>query len=138
MDLSKLDVDRIMALGKKMLISSYSPYSDFKVGAVAICEDGSMFPGCNVENTSYSLTICAEVTAICNMVSQGQQKLQTIFIFSPSDQFITPCGACRQTILEFSEKDTPIFLVNSTGKIREHKLSSLIPHAFNLNLAEEV
>lgn len=126
------NIGEILKLGKKMLGYSYSPYSSFPVGSVAIAENGEIFAGCNVENVSYSLTVCAEVCAISKMVSSGFQRLNAIFIFSSTEQFVTPCGACRQSILEFAgSKDIPIFTVNSKGDIRKHQLSRLIPHAFN-------
>lgn len=127
------NIGEVMLLGRKMLGFSYSPYSSFPVGAVAVSENDEIFSGCNVENVSYSLTVCAEVNAIAKMVSSGQQSLKAIFIFSSSEQFVTPCGACRQCILEFAgTNDIPIFTVNSKNDIRMHQLSTLIPHAFNL------
>lgn len=123
---------KIHSIGQSMLKNSYSPYSEFSVSAVAISKNGNLFAGTNIENTSYSLTICAEVCAIANMVSNGNTELTEIFIFSASDKFVTPCGACRQVILEFSKTDINVNLVNQDNQIRTHKLSSLIPHAFHL------
>ena len=133
MDLAAVDnIKEILEKGRKALTLSYSPYSEFRVGAVAVTEDGTAHKGCNIENTSYSLTVCAEVSAISNMVSQGNTRLKAFFIFSDTEQFITPCGACRQTILEFAHQDIPVYLVNNKNEMRMHKLSALIPHAFNL------
>ncbi|MCP8352619.1 cytidine deaminase [Candidatus Synchoanobacter obligatus] len=126
----------ILEKGKKMLKNSYSPYSEFQVGCVAVTHDGQEFAGCNIENTSYSLTVCAEVSAISNMVSSGHTSIQAIFIFSNSEQFVTPCGACRQTIAEFADHDIPVYLVNQKNEIRKHQLSLLIPHAFDLELQQ--
>lgn len=133
MELNQIhNLNEIIQMGKKMIDASHSPYSSFRVGAVAVTEDGQAFPGCNVENASYSLAVCAEVSSICRMVASGRKKLAAIFVFSHSEQFVTPCGGCRQTILEFSgNRDTPIYTVNNKGEIRKHQLSILIPYAFN-------
>ena len=122
----------ILATGREMLDRSYSPYSGFRVSAVAICVTGKLYGGCNVENSSYASTVCAEVCAITRMVASGTKSLAKIFIFSDSEDFVTPCGSCRQVILEFAQSDISVYLVNSKNKIREHKLSALIPHAFVL------
>jgi|AntRauTorckE5430_2_1112549.scaffolds.fasta_scaffold00163_18 cytidine deaminase len=138
MELDSIEnIKEIMILGKNMIKNSYSPYSSFRVGAVAVSENGEIFSGCNVENASYSLVVCAEVSAICNMISKGQKRLKAMFVFSSSEQFVTPCGACRQTVLEFSNADTPIFVVNNKGQIRKHLLSILIPHAFSASALPE-
>ena len=134
---SPSELKKIHQLGQAMLKNSYSPYSEFSVSAVAISQCGELFGGTNIENTSYSLTVCAEVCAIAKMVSSGKVDLKDIFIFSDSDKFVTPCGACRQVILEFAKSDININLVNQDNQIRTHKLSSLIPHAFNLEEVEE-
>lgn len=137
MDLSSIDnIKAVLEKGREALSLSYSPYSEFRVGAVAIASDDSSFKGCNIENTSYSLTVCAEVSAISNMISNGQKEIKAFFIFSDTEHFITPCGACRQTILEFSKYDIPVYLVNNKNEIRMHALSALIPHAFNLDTVE--
>lgn len=134
------NLSEIMRLGKKMVAASYAPYSTFTVGCVVVSDDDQLFSGCNVENASYSLTVCAAVSAICNMVSDNKRKLKAVFIFSSTEQFATPCGGCRQTILEFSgSDDIPIFTVNSKGESRKHLLSVLIPHAFNAEtMSDEV
>ncbi len=126
------NLKNVYKLGKEMLSNSYSPYSEFSVAAVAISKSGEIFGGTNIENTSYSLTVCAEVCAIASMVSNGLRELSEIFVFSDSEKFVTPCGGCRQVILEFSHTDILVNLVNQDNQIRSHKLSSLIPHAFNL------
>lgn len=138
MDLSNIDnISQIMLLGKDMINNAYAPYSSFKVSAVAIADNDQVFSGCNVENSSYSLTICAEVSAICQMVATGQKQLKALFVFSNTEQFVTPCGGCRQTILEFSDNDIPIFTINSHGEVRKHQLSILIPHAFSYEPSTE-
>ena len=134
---SPAELKKIHSLGQEMLSNSYSPYSEFSVASVAVSTTGEFFGGTNIENTSYSLTVCAEVCAIANMVSSGKTELKDIFIFSGSDKFVTPCGACRQVILEFSQTDINVNLVTHDNQIRTHKLSSLIPHAFHLDEEQE-
>lgn len=139
MDLNEIgNIEEVMRLGKEMLEASYSPYSSFRVGAVAVSDDGELFAGCNVENASYSLVVCAEVCAVCKMVSSHRRKLKAMFVFSHSEEFVTPCGACRQTILEFSDnEDIPVFTVNTKHEIRRHQLSILIPYAFSASVMPE-
>ena len=136
MDDSPSNIRPILHLGQEMLTRSHSPYSGFRVASVAISDGGNLYGGCNVENSSYASTVCAEVCAITRMVANGSKKLQKIFIFSDSEKFVTPCGSCRQVILEFSQSDISVVLVNSKNKLREHKLSSLIPYAFSLETEE--
>ena len=127
----ELDLPKILSDGIRTLEFSHSPYSGFRVAATAISNNKKRFTACNIENASYSLTVCAEVAAICKMVSTGEKELGTIFIFSDSEQFVTPCGACRQTILEFSTSDIPIYLINSKENVRTFNLSFMLPNAFN-------
>lgn len=137
MDLADLgNVSKIIAEGRLMLSRAYAPYSEFQVGAVVVSSDDKTFSGCNIENSSYALTVCAEVAAISQMVSSGIQNIKAIFVFSNSSQFVTPCGACRQKISEFAKPEVPVFLVNQQGKIRQHSLSALMPMAFNLQESE--
>ena len=110
--------------------NSYSPYSKFKVGAALLTESGNIYTGCNIENASYSLTMCAERTAVFKAVSQGEKNFKAIAIAgSPNDDFSNPCppcGACLQVLSEFCGDDFIIIL--SDG---EHKLSDFLPHRFN-------
>ena len=82
--------------------NAYVPYSKFCVGAALECEDGRVFTGCNVENAALGSTICAERTACCKAVSEGHQKFRRIAIYADSENWCTPCGACRQFLCEFS------------------------------------
>jgi cytidine deaminase len=122
---------------KKQLIASaiaartesYSPYSKFAVGAALLCNDGTVFTGCNVENASYGLAICAERTAICKAVSEGHQKFVAIAI--AATPLASPCGACRQFIVEFG-KNIHVISINADDpdKIREWTSGELIPDSF--------
>ena len=108
---------------------AYVPYSHYPVGSVALFSSGEMYSGCNVENASYGLTICAERNAIFQAVAQGERKLKGIAIAVPTDSFPSPCGACRQVIREFAV-DCPVILVNGSGQTRLTSLKLLLPDAF--------
>ncbi|XP_054720358.1 LOW QUALITY PROTEIN: cytidine deaminase-like [Uloborus diversus] len=107
------------------------PYSNFSVGASLLCEDGRIFSGCNVENASNGLTICAERTVIVKAVSEGCQKFQAIFITtrSPSDEYIGPCGACRQFLAEFGT-NWDVYICKRDGTYLKHTVAELLPYAF--------
>jgi len=110
--------------------SSYSPYSQFKVGASLLCTDGTVVDGCNVENASYGLAICAERTAFVKAVSTQRQEFKAIAIAADNKQdFVGPCGACRQFMAEFNP-DIPIFLVRLDGKVQVTSLANLLPDPF--------
>ncbi len=108
---------------------AYAPYSKFYVGAALMTKDGTVFTGCNVENTSYGLCICAERTAICKAVSDGHQEFQAIAV--SATPFATPCGACRQFIVEFG-KDIEVICVDAKNesKVRSWTIEELIPENF--------
>jgi len=110
--------------------SSYSPYSQFSVGAALLCADGTTVLGCNVENASYGLAICAERTAAVKAVSGGQQDFVAIAIAAHAgEQFVGPCGACRQFMAEFNP-DIPIYLVRPDLEVQVTNLNILLPEAF--------
>lgn len=109
---------------------SYSPFSKVKVGAALLCKDGEIFTGCNVENASFAATICAERTAIVKAVSEGKKEFLKIAI-SSNKRGITPCGLCRQTLIEFSPNISIIYL-DENDIIIEKKIGELIPFGFTL------
>jgi len=110
--------------------NSYSPYSKFKVGAALLCDD-TVVPGCNVENASYGLAICAERTAIVKAVSEGLTEMDCIAIAADLDQeFVGPCGMCRQSLAEFNP-NLPIYLVRLDGMVKITNLNKLLPEAFS-------
>ncbi|MDE3057866.1 MAG: cytidine deaminase [Bacteroidota bacterium] len=106
--------------------NAYAPYSNFHVGAALMTDDGEIFDGCNIENSSYSLTICAERAAVFKAVSAGKKKLRSLAVTSDDRGFITPCGACRQVLSEFSPA-LEIILVTSEGKKKVTTLDKLFP-----------
>ncbi len=108
---------------------AYSPYSKICVGAALRAVDGRIFTGCNVENASYGLTLCAERSAIVKAVSEGAREFTTIAITTNRESALMPCGACRQVLLEFSPR-LRVLVVGLSGKRRETTLDQLLPEAF--------
>ncbi len=109
---------------------AYAKYSNFLVGAALLANDGSVFLGCNVENSSFGLTICAERTAVTAAVTAGQRNFRAIALVT--ERPTAPCGACRQVLAEFCGNDFPIHLASAEdlGKVKEFTLGELLPEAF--------
>lgn len=112
--------------------NAYAPYSKFKVGAAVLTEDGKVFTGCNIENASYGLVICAERCAIFNAVSEGYTKFKALAVILDDNEPGRPCGACRQVIREFG-KDIVVIMSNLNGDIDIETISGLLPKAFALD-----
>ncbi|HFQ2203970.1 TPA: cytidine deaminase [Pseudomonas aeruginosa] len=110
--------------------ASYSPYSQFPVGAVVVDSQGRIFNGTNIENASYGLTICAERVAIFSAISAGAKKIVAVAISSKNSKPICPCGACRQVFLEFCNAQTPIYSDNGDEGIITWRVAELLPNAF--------
>ena len=120
----------LMQKAIEMLKRAYVPYSHFPVGAALECEDGAVYTGCNIENSSYSLTLCAERTAAVKAVSEGHRSFRRIAIYADSESWCTPCGACRQFLAEFSP-DMEVLCAKAGDRYVSYKLSELLPHGFN-------
>jgi len=105
-------------------------YSNFYVGAALITEDEKIYTGCNIESSSYSLTICAERTAIFKAISEGERKFKALAVAGDTEGFISPCGACRQVISDLCG-DIDIVMVNSKNETKVMKASELLPFAFS-------
>ena len=114
---------------------AYAPYSGYKVGAALLCADGAVYQGCNIENASYSPTICAERTAFAKAVSEGQREFAAIAICGGKDGVIQglfpPCGVCRQVMAEFCGPDFPVYLATPEG-YETRTLAQLLPDSFSL------
>jgi len=119
----------LISTAKSAYKNAYSPYSKVKVGAALLTSEGRIYTGCNIENASYGLSICAEQTAVHNAVSNGEKKFIKIAIASNKIREFTPCGACRQVLSEFSPKIKVIWL-NAKGRIQSAALNRLLPRAF--------
>lgn len=126
-----MDNDILISYAKKAMGNAYAPYSGFSVGAALLSADGEVFTGCNVENSSFGATICAERCAVLKAVSEGCTFFTKIAIVSSSDDLTYPCGICRQFLSEFME-DGEVILCDSEGNIKEYSLDTLIPFSFTL------
>lgn len=108
---------------------AYAPYSRFPVGA-ALLSGGKVYLGCNIENASFGLTNCAERTAVFKAVSEGNRRIEAIAVVAGTDGPVSPCGACRQVLAEFCDRDTKIYLTNLQGNTEEWTMEQLLPGAF--------
>jgi cytidine deaminase len=124
------DEKKLIDAARAVRQHSYSPYSAFAVGAAILCEDGTIVTGCNVENASYGLTICAEQAAVAAAVAQGHRKFVAIAVAGPP-QVVPPCGACRQVLAEFAPSIT-IWYSTGDGKHESASLTELLPVQFEL------
>lgn len=131
----KKTIEKLLEEAKKVREKAYAPYSNFKVGASLLTEDGKIFTGCNVENASYGLSLCAERNAIFSAVSKGERKFKALLVVAQGEETVAPCGACRQVMREFGEFD--VYLANTDGKIEKTKVSELLPKAFGPENLEE-
>jgi cytidine deaminase len=129
MSLSPSQIRRLAAAARRAARSSYAPYSEFRVGAAVLTASGKIFSGCNVENASSGLTICAERTAVFTAVAAGQRRLVAVAVYTPTPRPTAPCGACRQVIHEFGPTATVLCGCDSPDRI-EISLDQLLPKAF--------
>ncbi len=113
---------------------AYAPYSSFKVGAVVEGGSGKIYLGCNVENSSYGLSICAERAAVCSAVAAGETQIKTVVVVAGEDEPARPCGACLQFVAEFSPKDSPAVIVTASTDLNYdvHTLDDYLPMRFEL------
>ncbi|HLR41701.1 MAG TPA: cytidine deaminase [Pseudogracilibacillus sp.] len=124
--------DTLINAAMKARKNAYAPYSHFKVGAALMTDSNEVYTGCNIENSSYPLTCCAERVAIFKAVSEGHTSFQAMAIIGDSEQAISPCGACRQVMAQFLQQDVPIYLTNLTGHLEITNIEDLLPGAFQL------
>ena len=128
-----MEFAELIQKAKEAKEQAYAPYSGFHVGAALLCKDGTIFTGCNIENSAYGPTNCAERTAIFKAVSEGFREFEAIAIISDSKQPTAPCGVCRQVMAEFCSPEFPILFVVGDGKYTEHTLGEILPNAFYPN-----
>ncbi|RFB17553.1 cytidine deaminase [Bacillus sp. HNG] len=125
-----MKTEELINEAKKARELAYVPYSKFKVGAALLTKDGKVYHGCNIENAAYSVTNCAERTALFKAVSEGDKKFAAIAVVADTDRPVPPCGACRQVISELCQPDTKVYLSNLKGDIQEITINELLPGAF--------
>lgn len=125
--------EELMAKAIKVSRNSYSPYSKFAVGACVLTTTGNVYTGCNFENSSFGMTICAERNAIGSAIAAGDKKIKAVAIYSPNQDNCAPCGACRQVMHEFCDKDEDVDIILKNGdELKIYTLSELLPESFNL------
>lgn len=120
--------DTLIAAAKAARLQAYAPYSKFQVGAAIEADDGMIFTGCNVENLSFGLTVCAERVAINTAVAAGKRAFRKLVVFADSVEPVTPCGACRQVLAEFCD-ELEVCSINFAGNEHHTTLSVLLPRA---------
>ena len=126
--------EKLMDLAREAMGWAYAPYSGYKVGAALLCTDGSVYQGCNIENASYTPTVCAERTAFFKAVSDGKRDFAAIAVCGGKDGVITgafpPCGVCRQVMREFCQDDFQIYIVGAGDSYELYTLDQILPHSF--------
>lgn len=126
----------LLSLAKCAIKNAYAPYSGYLVGAALLCDDGSVYTGCNIENASFSVTNCAERTALFKALSEGQRRFCAIAVIGGkggiSSTYAMPCGVCRQALSEFCDDAFHIILGTDDGKVQTITLGDLLPGAFQL------
>ncbi|MBO5738124.1 cytidine deaminase [bacterium] len=128
-----IDYKNLMDNAKEASRNSYSPFSRFAVGAAVLTSTGKIYRGCNVENSSFGLTNCAERTAIFKAVSEGEREILAVAIYSPNSDSCYPCGACRQVLFEFQPDEYEIDVITENlGSLEIQKLSYFLPCGFRI------
>ncbi|MGE5577539.1 MAG: cytidine deaminase [Syntrophothermus sp.] len=129
-DLTDEQARRLVEIAKQARQRAYVPYSHFPVGAALLTRSGKVYTGCNVENASYSPTICAERTAVVKAVSEGDREIFAIAVVADTDGPCSPCGVCRQVITEFG-KEIRVVMANLAGQMSVKTIGELLPATFD-------
>ena len=133
-----ISVDEMIDLAKEARHWAHAPYSNFSVGAALLSSDGRVFTGCNVENSTYGLSMCAERVAIFKAISEGATEISRVVVVTDHESIAPPCGCCRQMIWEFSSSNTEVVLANLSGDVRSYQITELLPEAFDESYLEGV
>jgi cytidine deaminase len=126
-------VRQLLEAARQARMAAYAPYSKFLVGAALRTVDGQIFTGCNVENVSYGLTMCAERVGVFKAISEGQRRIAQIAVVADTETLTPPCGACRQVLWELGG-DLEVILGNLSGATAVYRLAELLPHPFGTGL----
>lgn len=121
----------LVGLARQAQDTAYAPYSNYRVGAALLTTKGNVYTGANIENASYSLTICAERTAIFKAILAGEKEFEALAVSSSGVGKVTPCGACLQVLAEFTST-VKIITSDDQGELKEYHLNEMLPHAFSL------
>lgn len=135
MTLTTEKINELVETARDVMTRAYAPYSKFKVGAALLGADGRIFSGCNVENAAYSLTNCAERTAIFKAVSEGCKDFLAVAVIADTEEYCSPCGACRQVIAEFGS-DIKVIQADNRGKYIIKSINELLPGSFSAESLE--
>lgn len=127
-----MSMDKLIQKASEAQQNAYAPYSNFKVGAALLTKLDTIFTGANIENSSYSLTCCAERIAIFKAISEGERYFKSLVIIGDTEKPIQPCGACRQVMAEFFDDKVEILLMNNKGDKEQTTISRLLPSSFSL------
>jgi cytidine deaminase len=122
--------DALIAAAQTAREHAHAPYSNFRVGAAVRAKSGRIFTGCNVENATYGLTLCAERVAIFKAISEGDRGFDAVAVVADTDALTPPCGSCRQILWEFCG-DAEVILANLHGKVERYRMSALLPKPFD-------
>ena len=121
---------RMVAAARSAAENAYAPYSGFRVGAAVLAEDSRIFTGCNVENASYGLTLCAERNAVAQAIAHGSRGIRAVVVYTPTDAPTPPCGACRQVLVELAPHAEVICVCDGSERLVT-TASELLPSSFN-------
>lgn len=128
--MSETDLQSLIETAQTARLQSVAPFSNFKVGAAVKTESGKVYTGCNVESSSYGLTVCAERVAIWKALSEGERKFTDLAIVADTETLTPPCGTCRQIIWEFAREANIVF-ANLKGESETFHIAELLPRAFD-------
>ncbi len=129
-----MELSALKEKAKAVAMNAHAPYSSFRVGSAILTRSGNVYVGCNVENTSYGLTTCAERNAIAGAVAkEGKVVIEQVVVYTPTERPASPCGICRQVIHEFCESDVKIHSYCDSDKVLDTSIKELLPEAFNLD-----
>lgn len=121
---------KLISAARKAMHFAYTPYSDFKVGAALQTNTAQIITGCNIENASYGLTNCAERTMLFKAYSEGERQFEAMVVIADADEPISPCGACRQVMLELCPGNMPVLLMNLKGAFLYTTVEQMLPNGF--------
>ena len=125
-----MSLDPMVELARRALLNAHAPYSRFRVGACVRASSGRLYAGCNVENAAYPVSQCAEAGAIGAMVAGGDSRIDEVVVLTERAELCSPCGRCRQQLVEFSSADTRVHLCGPEGVRVTTTLGALLPYAF--------